>query len=191
MKERKPPASDAERGFVVAVANSSGHTLSKQLQARVEIVAGHGVAGDAHGGTTVKHRSRVAIDPTQPNLRQVHLMHAELFDELREQGLEVGPGEMGENLTTRGLDLLALPTAAHLHVGETVVLEVTGLRNPCGQLNRVQPGLLAATRIEDGRGGVERKAGIMCIVLEGGFVAPGDPIRVEAPAGPGRALEAV
>jgi len=191
MDETTPHARDLGSARVVAVASSPSHTLRKPLQARIEIVAGRGVVGDAHSGETVKHRSRVAIDPTQPNLRQVHLMHAELFDELREQGLEVGPGDMGENLTTRGLDLLALPTGALLRVGETALLEVTGLRNPCGQLNRVQPGLLAATRLDDGRGVVVRKAGIMCVALEGGLVAPGDPIRVQRPAGPQRPLVAV
>jgi hypothetical protein len=183
MEESIDQGADALAPTVVAVARSPRHTLRKPEERRIELIAGQGVVGDAHRGETVKHRSRVAIDPTQPNLRQVHLMHAELFDELRGQGFEIGPGEMGENVTTRGVDLLGLPTATHLHVGERVVLEVTGLRNPCGQLNRVRPGLLAATRIDDGRGGLERKAGIMCVVVEGGFVAPGDPIRVERPAG--------
>lgn len=158
--------------------------MSKPLQPEIELIPGEGVVGDAHRGTTVKHRSRVAADPAQPNLRQVHLIHAELFDELRrDHGLELAPGEMGENLTTKGLDLLGLGRGTRLRVGEAVTLEVTGLRNPCGQLNGVRPGLLAATRIDDGAGGIERRAGIMCVVHVGGRVAPGDAIRVEAARG--------
>ncbi len=184
--------SDPTDPRVVAVAASATHTMSKPLQPALELVVGEGVVGDAHRGTTVKHRSRVAADPTQPNLRQVHLIHAELFDELRrDHGIEIGPGEMGENLTTRGLDLLGLGCGTRLHVGEAVRLEVTGLRNPCGQLNGLRPGLLAATRVDDGRGGVVRKAGIMCVVLAGGRVAAGDEIRVEAPAAGHVPLEVV
>jgi MOSC domain-containing protein YiiM len=177
---------------VVALAASATHTMAKRLQTRIEVIAGEGVAGDAHRGVTVKHRSRVAADPTQPNLRQVHLIHAELFDELRrDHGLDVGPGELGENVTTSGVELLGLGRGTRLHLGEDVVLEVTGLRNPCGQLNGVRPGLLAATRIDDGRGGVIRKAGIMCIALRGGAVSAGDPIRVEPASGPHVPLDMV
>jgi MOSC domain-containing protein YiiM len=176
---------DSTSARVVAVAQSATHTMSKPTTASIELVAGEGVVGDAHRGVTVKHRSRVAADPTQPNLRQVHLIHAELFDELLEgHGLTIEPGAMGENVTTRGLDLLGLARGTRLHLGADAVLEVTGLRNPCGQLNGVQPGLLAATRIDDGRGGVTRKAGIMCVVSIGGTVAAGDSIEVELPTGP-------
>jgi MOSC domain-containing protein YiiM len=142
-----------------------------------------GVEQDAHAGETVKHRSRVARDPTQPNLRQVHLIHAELHDELRAAGFPVGPGEMGENVTTRGVDLLGLPTGTRLHVGDTAVVEVTGLRNPCGQLNGIQPGLMDATLARDAHGALIRKAGVMGVVVTGGAVRAGSPIRVELPAG--------
>ncbi len=186
------PATRSDLPRVIAVACSAAHTMSKPLQTEIELVAGEGVVGDAHRGTTVKHRSRVAADPTQPNLRQVHLIHAELFDELRrDHGFELAPGEMGENLTTRGLDLLGLGRGTRLLIGETVDLEVTGLRNPCGQLNGLQPGLMAATRVEDDAGGLERRAGIMCVVHVGGRVAPGDAIAVEAAPGAHVPLEVV
>jgi MOSC domain-containing protein YiiM len=165
--------------------------LSKPVEDRIRLLAGLGVEGDAHQGKTVKHRSRVARDPTRPNLRQVHLIHAELFDELRAAGFDVKPGKMGENVTTRGISLLALPTGTRLHFSEGAVAEVTGLRNPCAQLNRIRPGLMAATLDRDAEGHLVRKAGIMAIVLEGGEVRPGDPIRVELPSAPHRPLEPV
>jgi len=186
------PKQPVERARVAAVAASASHTMAKPLQRRIELVVGEGVEGDAHRGVTVKHRSRVAKDPTQPNFRQVHLIHEELFDALRvSHGFELAPGDMGENVTTRGIDLLALGRGTRLGLGADAVVEVAGLRNPCGQLNGVRPGLMAATRIEDGEGGVVRKAGIMCIVVRAGAVAPGDAIRVERPAGVHVPLEPV
>jgi MOSC domain-containing protein YiiM len=179
-------------GTVAAVSRSPTHSLSKPTADSIRLLAGLGVAGDAHQGVTVKHRSRVARDPSQPNLRQLHLIHAELFDELRAAGFVVKPGEMGENVTTRGIPLLTLPTGTQLHLGEEgAIAEVTGLRNPCAQLNRLQPGLMAATLDRDAEGNLVRKAGIMAIVLEGGTVRPGDPIRVELPSAPHRPLEPV
>jgi MOSC domain-containing protein YiiM len=147
-----------------------------------------GVAGDAHMGETVKHRSRVRRDPAQPNLRQVHLIHAELFCELRAKGFAVEPGELGENITTSGIDLLALPTGARLHLGPSAVVEITGLRNPCIQIDNFQKGLMAATLDKDADGNLVRKAGIMGIVIAEGDVRPGDAIRVELPAMPHRPL---
>lgn len=155
------------------------------------LLPGLGVDGDAHMGTTVKHRSRVARDPTQPNLRQVHLIHAELFDELREQGFEITPGRMGENITTRGIDLLGLPTSARLLIGGEAVVEVTGLRNPCAQLESIQAGLMSAVLDRDAEGRLVRKAGVMGIVIRGGTVAAGDTIQVELPDGHRRRLEPV
>ncbi len=178
-------------GVVVAVCRSPTHTMTKPAAATIRLVEGLGVAGDAHQGTTVKHRSRVAKDPSVPNLRQVHLMHAELFDELRAAGFTVSPGLMGENVTTRGVDLLALPTGARLRLGTEAVVEVTGLRNPCRQLDRLQPGLMNATLARDAGGNLVRKAGIMGIVLKGGEVGDGDPIEVELPLEPHRRLEPV
>jgi MOSC domain-containing protein YiiM len=138
-----------------------------------------GVEGDTHLGVTVQHRSRVAKDPTRPNLRQVHLIHEELLDELITGGFQVAPGVMGENITTRGIDLLALPRGARLHIGGAAVVDVTGLRDPCRQLNDYQPGLMAAVLGRDGQGNLIRKAGIMGVALAGGEVRTGDPIRVE------------
>lgn len=177
--------------FVTAVSASSSHGFSKKNRLWIRLLAGLGVEGDAHSGRTVKHRSRVARDPSQPNLRQVHLMHAELHDELEAAGFAVSAGQMGENITTRGIDLLALPTGTRLHIGETAVIEVTGLRNPCVQIDRFQRGLMQAVLDKDEKGNLVRKAGVMGIVLSDGDVQPGDPIRTVLPLGPLRALECV
>ena len=176
---------------VTAVSSSATHTMRKQNQASIFLQAGLGVEGDAHNGTTVKHRSRVAQDPTQPNLRQVHLIHSELHDELRAKGFDIQPGEMGENLTTAGIDLLDLPAGTKLRIGANAVVEVTGLRNPCTQLDGIQPGLMQAVLDRDAAGNLIRKAGVMGIVLESGTVRPGDRIVVQLPAEPYRALEKV
>lgn len=177
--------------IVIAVARSAGHTFSKAPQVGVQLVTGLGVEGDAHQGATVRHRSRVARDPTQPNLRQVHLLHSELLDELRHAGFTVGPGDLGENVTTNGLDLLGLPVRTRLRLGARAVVELTGLRNPCAQLDSFQPGLLAAVLSRDARGQLVRKAGVMAIVLADGEVRAGDLIEIELPAPPHRALEVV
>lgn len=176
---------------VVAVSRSASHTFSKPNAASIRLVAGLGVEGDAHAGETVKHRSRVARDPSQPNLRQVHLVHAELIEELRESGFRVAPGDMGENVTTSGIDLLGLPTGARLQLGASAVIEVTGLRNPCAQLDAFQDGLMAAVLDRDSEGSLVRKAGIMAVVISGGEVRPGDRIAVELPPPPHRPLEVV
>jgi MOSC domain-containing protein YiiM len=165
--------------------------MSKPTALSIRLVAGLGVDGDAHAGTTVKHRSRVRKDPTTPNLRQVHLIAAELHDELRAAGFALAPGEMGENVTTRGLDLLALPERTRLRLGADAVVELTGLRNPCVQLDRLRPGLMAATLERDAAGELVRKAGVMAVVLAGGDVCPGDAVTVELPAAPHRALTPV
>jgi hypothetical protein len=167
---------------VEAVSRSPRHSFSKRAELWIRLVAGHGVEGDAHSGATVKHRSRVARDPLQPNLRQVHLMHAELFDELRTQGFNVGAGELGENITTRGIDLLSLPRGTRLKIGRDAVVELTGLRNPCVQIDRFQSGLLAAVVGRDEAGRITRKTGVMGIVLAGGDVQVGDAISMELPA---------
>jgi MOSC domain-containing protein YiiM len=178
-------------GLIVAVSSKATHEFSKDVRPGIRLVAGKGVEGDAHCAETVKHRSRVRRDPTQPNLRQVHLIHAELHDELRAAGFDVAPGVMGENVTTRGVELLALPTGTRLRLGGDAVVEVTGLRNPCTQLDGFQPGLMAAVLDRDGAGNLVRKAGVMGIVVVGGHVRPGDTITVEPPAPPHRPLEPV
>ncbi|MES2033781.1 MAG: MOSC domain-containing protein [Pseudomonadota bacterium] len=175
-------------GSVVAVSRLERHNISKSTRSSIRLVAGLGVEGDAHAGETVKHRSRVRRDPTQPNLRQVHLIHAELHDTLRAAGFEVAPGEMGENVTTRGVHLLSLPTGARLRLGAEAVVEITGLRNPCLQLNGLRPGLMNAVLDRDADGALVRKAGVMGVVLAGGEVRPGDTIRVELPDGPSMPL---
>jgi MOSC domain-containing protein YiiM len=176
---------------VVSVSSSPMHGFSKQLATSINLLAGLGVEGDAHCGVTVKHRSRVAKDPTQPNLRQLHLIHEELFEELRAQGFEVHPGQIGENITTRGIDLLELPTGAELHIGQFAAVRITGLRNPCEQLNQFQKGLTAAVLGRTPEGKLVRKAGVMGIVIVGGTVKPGDQIAIKLPTAPHRPLERV
>jgi MOSC domain-containing protein YiiM len=177
--------------IVTAVSLSQRHTFSKPTALAIRLVAGLGVEGDAHLGVTVKHRSRVRKDPTAPNLRQVHLIHEELFAELAAAGFTVGAGDIGENVTTRGIDLLGLPTGTRLRLGAAAVVEVTGLRNPCRQLDTYRQGLMAAVLGRDAEGRLIRKSGVMAIVIHGGDVRPGDAIAVELPAGAPRALEAV
>lgn len=176
---------------VEAVHRSPGHGFSKAPAEVVRLLAGQGVEGDAHAGETVKHRSRVAVDPTQPNLRQVHLIHAELFDELAARGFEVRPGDLGENITTLGIDLLALPRGTLLRLGDEALVEVTGLRNPCAQIEAFRAGLLAAVLDRGPNGEVIRKAGIMGIVRAGGDIRPGEGITVILPPPPHERLERV
>jgi MOSC domain-containing protein YiiM len=171
-------------GLVEAVSATGSHAMSKQNRLAIRLLEGLGVDGDAHMGTTVKHRSRVRRDPTQPNLRQVHLIPAELHDELRHRGFAVTAGQMGENITTSGIDLLELPAGTHLALGDEAVVQLTGLRNPCVQLDGIQPGLMAAVLSRDESGNIVRRAGVMGVVLAGGEVRPGDQIRVELPAAP-------
>ena len=176
---------------VVSVHAHPRHAFSKPAVPSIRLLEGLGVEGDAHCGATVKHRSRVRQDPTQPNLRQVHLIHGELFDELAALGFTVAPGDIGENVTTRGVDLLALPVDTELHLGSEAVVRLTGLRNPCSQLDTFQDGLMAAVLDRDAEGNLVRKSGVMGVVLRGGIVAPGDPIVVVLPPEPRRGLEKV
>ena len=177
--------------YVASVSQSSQHNFTKPPLPSILLVEGLGVKGDAHFGKTVQHLSRVRSDPTQPNLRQVHLIHAELFDDLDQDGFTVQPGDLGENITTRGLDLLGLPEGTLLRIGSEAVVQVTGLRNPCLQINQFQSGLLKAVLPRDSEGRVVRKAGIMGIVLTGGEVKVSDGIEVEIPTGPHRPLDRV
>jgi len=177
-------------GQVIAVSSAAEYTFSKPVQDSIQLVAGLGVEGDAHNGKTVKHRHRMKKDPTVPNLRQVHLIHTELFDELRPLGFDLLPGQIGENITTKDIDLLGLPTGAQLTIGETCI-EVTGLRNPCYQLDDFQAGLMQATLDKDADGKLVVKAGIMGIVLSGGEIRAGDAIAIELPPEPHHPLEIV
>lgn len=182
---------ERSEGVVLAVCRSPGHTFSKRVVHRIRLLEGLGVEHDAHLGRMVRHRSRVARDPEQPNLRQVHLIQGELHDELNAGGFAVAPGVMGENVTTRGLDLLRLPTGTGLHLGASAVVEITGLRNPCRQLDDFQQGLMAAVLERDGDGELVRRAGVMGIVRRGGEVVAGDAIRVELPPEPYQPLRPV
>jgi MOSC domain-containing protein YiiM len=176
---------------VIAVSRDAEHRFSKPACPAIRLVVGLGVEGDAHVGATVQHRSRVARDPAAPNLRQVHLIHSELFDELRASGFNVSAGQMGENITTQGINLLGLPAGARLHLGRQAVVEVTGLRNPCYQLDDFQPGLMKAVLGRDASGNLIRKTGVMSIVIAEGEVRAGDAIDIELPAGPPRPLQVV
>jgi MOSC domain-containing protein YiiM len=176
---------------IVAVCRSDSHSFSKQSQSSIRLIAGLGVQDDAHQGVTVKHLSRVARDPSQPNLRQVHLIHSELHNELAAAGFEVHPGELGENVTTQGIRLLELPAGTRLRLGASAVVEVTGLRNPCVQIDRFRPGLLGEVVGRDDSGATWRKTGIMSVVITGGDVKPGDAIAVDLPPEPHRPLEVV
>ncbi|MGZ6007765.1 MAG: MOSC domain-containing protein [Rhizomicrobium sp.] len=176
---------------VIAVASDRSHNFSKPKRTSIRLIKGLGVEGDAHLGEKVQHLSRVRRDPESPNLRQVHLIHAELHDELHKKDFRVEAGQMGENITTRGIDLLGLPVNARLHIGPDAIVEVKGLRNPCAQLDGLQQGLMAATLDKDAAGNLIRKAGIMGIVIAGGEVKPGDAIRVELPDGLHLKLEPV
>lgn len=187
MDEGEPGARDAV-ARVIAVHRSTTHSFTKYAEDALELVEGLGVKGDAHAGATVRHRSRVQRDPTAPNLRQVHLLHAELFDELAARGFAVWPGDLGENLTTRGIDLLALPTGTRLRIGADAEVEVTGLRNPCSQIDRFQAGLTAAVLDRSASGELIRKAGVMGVVLKGGAVRPGDAIEIRLPVAPHQPL---
>lgn len=178
-------------GIVAAVSSNGEYSFTKPNRDSIMLLAGLGAEGDVHSGVTVKHRSRVAQDPTQPNLRQVHLIHEELFAEVLAEGFKVIPGDLGENITTRDIDLLGLPVGTLLRIGDHAVLEVTGLRNPCLQIDNFQDGLLKQVVGRDEAGNVVRRAGIMSIVKEGGAVRPGDTIKAELPSGPHRPLERV
>lgn len=176
---------------VLAVSSSPVHEFSKDPRTSIMLLAGLGVEGDTHLGVTVQHRSRVARDPTQPNLRQVHLIHAELFAELAAKGFDIQPGQLGENITTQGLDLLGLPVGTELAIGPDAVVRVTGLRNPCVQIDRFSGGLTAAVLDRAPDGALVRKAGVMGVVLAGGMVRPGDTIGVTLPGLPHQPLAPV
>lgn len=176
---------------VVGVSKDSEHRFSKQPCGSITLLEGLGVEGDAHAGITVQHRSRVAADPTQPNLRQVHLIHSEFFDEARAHGYELAQGDLGENILTAGLDVLALPRDARLYLGKQAVVRVTGLRNPCQQINNFRSGLLKVAITRDPNGQLVRKAGIMGVVERGGTIVPRDTIRIELPPGPHIPLDRV
>lgn len=178
-------------GEVVSVASDGAHRFSKEVRAKVRLLAGLDVEGDAHCGRLVQHRSRVAVDPIQPNLRQVHLIASELLETLAARGFDIAPGQMGENVTTRGVDLSALPRGALLHLEAEAVVELTGLRNPCAQIEAFRPGLLAEVLGRDASCAVIRRAGVMGVVLAGGEVRAGDALRVTLPEGPHQALERV
>jgi len=161
---------------VEAVHLSDSHSFSKRAVSEVELIAGLGIQGDTHQGTSVQHRSRIAIDPSRPNLRQVHLLGSELFQDVAKRGYTVGPGDLGENITTIGIDLLALPTGTTLRLGSDCLISITGLRNPCQQINDFRDGLLSEMLERNDDGTLVKKAGVMAVVIRSGVVRPGDSI---------------
>ncbi len=182
---------DTSQATVAAVASDAEHRFSKVPRDAIELLEGYGVEGDAHAGETVQHLSRVRRDPTEPNLRQVHLIPSEFFDLAREHGYVLSPGDLGENILTEGIDVLGLPRDTLLHMGPDAIVRVTGLRNPCAQIDRFRDGLLRVAVGRDDDGGVVLRAGVMGVVVASGRVAPGDQIRVELPAEPHHQLERV
>lgn len=191
LEEGVGTATEARRSVasavVTTVSRDTGHNFTKPNVESIELVAGLGVRGDSHWGETVQHLVRVREDPTRPNRRQVHLLHGELHDELKQQGFTLGPGDIGENITTRGIDLLSLPLGTRLLIGRDAIVELTGLRTPCKQIERFRPGLLAAVS-QDANGNLFFRSGVMGIVLKDGVVRPGDTIRIELPPEPHRKL---
>ena len=188
----RPDISTPMNAKVVSVSLNRAHEFSKPLASEIKLLVGQGVEGDAHCGVTVKHRSRVKQDPTQPNLRQVHLLHAELFEELATKGHTVSPGALGENIATSGIALLELPVGTELSLGDGgAVVRLTGLRNPCVQIDQFQPGLMSAVLDRTAEGELVRKAGVMSVVIRGGVVRPGDLISIALPAKPHVRLERV
>lgn len=178
-------------GFVTSVSRAKAHTFHKSVCVTINLLQGLGVEGDAHCGITVQHRSRIAANPSQPNLRQVHLIHNELLEDLNEQGFSIGPGDLGENILTNGIDLSSLPTDTLLKIGTSARIKVTGLRNPCAQIESFKQGLLEAVLVEDLNGNIYNRAGIMGIVVSSGLVSVKDPIEVTLPPLPHRQLERV
>jgi MOSC domain-containing protein YiiM len=182
---------DATSGIVTSVSSDDAHRFSKPQRKRIRLLVGLGVEGDSHAGTTVQHLSRLKTRGDEPNLRQVHVIAEELFEELASQGYEISPGDLGENVTTRGIDLLSLPRGTRLRLGPDAVIELTGLRNPCVQIDRFRSGLLKQVVSRDEEGHIVRRAGVMSVVLEGGEITPSDAVEVELPAGEHVALDYV
>jgi len=173
----------------VSVNSDDAYRFSKIARQSVRLVEGHGIEGDAHAGRFVKHRYQAKKEPLTPNRRQVHLIQSELFEEMRGFGFIIEPGDLGENVTTVGIDLLALPLGAQLHLGESAVVELTGLRMPCGLIDKFQTGLKRSMIVRTPRG-VTFRAGVLGIVTSSGDVRPGDLVRAELPASR-RALPAI
>jgi MOSC domain-containing protein YiiM len=189
--EADPDSPTTPSGHVVAVARAETHAFSKPTRRVIRLLEGLGVEGDAHAGTTVQHLSRKRDHPSEPNLRQVHLLASELFDDVRGAGHDVTPGALGENVTTAGVDLLGLPLGTVLELGSEAAVELTGLRNPCRQIQAFQPGLLQQVLGRGADGSVRRRTGVMSVVRRTGEVRPGDPVRVLLPPEPHRPLRVV
>jgi MOSC domain-containing protein YiiM len=168
------------RGTVVAVASKEKHEFSKRTRHAITLVEDHGVEGDVHAGRVIQHRYLAKKMPVMPNNRQVHLIASELFTELGLSGFNVSPGELGENITTAGLDLTNLPLGTRLRLGSSAVVEITGLRTPCSLIDRFQKGLKRAMIMKHEQ--PRFRCGVLGVAKATGKIAPGDPIIVELPS---------
>ena len=178
-------------GIVVAVSLNPKHTFSKLPQLSIHLLAGLGVEGDAHCGSTVRHRYLVRRNPAAPNRTQVHLLEAEFLEALATDAPNFPafhPGDFGENILTRSIRLISLPLGTRLHLGPTAIVELTGLRSPCKQMNTLRPGLMKASFVPGTR---RHRAGVMAVVLEAGTLSAADTIHVELPPEPHIALRPV
>jgi MOSC domain len=178
------------QGTVVAVAADRGHRFSKPTRDRIVLLEGHGVEGDAHAGPFVRHRYLARRRPRVPNLRQVHLIPSELFRSLSEAGFEVAAGDLGENITTTGLDLERMPLGTLIEFGLMAMIELTGLRTPCVLIDRFQAGLKRQVLSSD-ETGPPFKCGVLGVVRSGGPVAAGDAARARLPSSRFRTLPAL
>lgn len=176
---------------VISVSRSSGHSFRKACEESINLIEGFGVEGDVHAGKKIKHTFLAKEDPDRKNIRQIHLIAAELFTELKGKGFNVDPGQLGENITTEGIDLLSLPTGTLLHIGNGAVIELTALRQPCIQIDEFQQGLLKEVVYKDSGGNIIRKVGVMGVILVSGAVSPNDEIIVETPDKPHHKLDYV
>ena len=191
MTNHSPEAEPRQQGHVVSVSSAERHSFSKPVRPKIRLIAGLGVEKDAHAGATVRHRYRVKQDPAQPNLCQVHLIHVELFHQLSLEGFTIAPGDLGENITTQSVDLLSLPVDTQLRIGDSAVIQLTGLRTPCVQLDRLERGLMRAMKGVDSNGMPRPRCGVMAVVIASGEVMPGDEVRVTLPTEPHRKMQCV
>jgi hypothetical protein len=174
------------KGKVVAVCCNPEPGLPKPVVDAVHLIENWGVEGDYHAGSLVRHRYLAKKDPNRPNLRQALLVDAAVFVELARQDIHIGPGTMGENITIEGIDVMQLLEGTHLAIGSTIV-EVMERRNPCYQLNGIDPRLLKAVVKKQPEQTIF-KAGMMTRILQSGWVCAGDLVEVLPPADPNHSV---
>jgi len=165
---------------VLSVSMSSSHGFSKRPTDYIYLLSGCGVQGDVHCSGAASSN----------NKRQVHLIASELLTELARKDSKgrayiISPGALGENITTKGIDLVGLNEGTRLHFGDGddhAIVRITGLRNPKKRLDEWPKGLLDRCAMKNKKGEITgRKIGVMGIVEEDGFVQPGHMVYVEKP----------